>query len=78
MEIVFTCLSNDGKDRVLILRREDGRYSYEEQHFSEDEYEMCWITRGGRGLYDSQATALLEAQGNVTWLITEANTRPRP
>jgi hypothetical protein len=73
-EIVQTVYSRDRKNRIHIVRRSNGTCGYEEEYFSEDEYEMCWIPVGQRPfcVCDSPETALREARGRVIWLIHEA------
>lgn len=48
----------NGKNRVFLIRRGDGRFSKYSEQFSEEEFEMCWLPdeRGG-SLYDSIETA---------------------
>lgn len=70
--VVQEIYNKDRSRRVFIYRREDGLFSYEPWYYSEDEYEMCWIGQRCSGLYDSQETAIREAQANVDWLVTEA------
>lgn len=33
---------------------------------------MCWIPSGAHGIYDSQGTAIRDAEAKVDWLVTEA------
>ena len=48
----------NGKSRVFLVQRLDGRLSKYSEVFSEEEFEMCWLPqeRGG-SLYDSTETA---------------------
>ncbi len=60
----------DKKRRVIIYRGDSGRYGYEQEYFSEDPFEMCWIQTGRAvaGFYDNAETAEREARGNIDWL----------
>ena len=60
----------DKERRIVISRRENGTYFYEEEYFSTHEYEMCWIPKKQHwiGFYDSRDTALREAIANTDWL----------
>lgn len=62
----------DGDSRILIVRREDGRYSFRGQFRGKD---ADWGPPGPYlGIYDSAETAKWEALGNVAWLT---ETQPR-
>ncbi len=58
------------KRRVIILRWNTGTFGYEEEYFSEDIHEMCWIPKGRRiaGFYDTAERAEIEARANIDWL----------
>jgi hypothetical protein len=73
-KVVAEIYSQDQKKRVRIFVRESGTYYYEQDYFSEDEYEMCWVPlrQNPIGHYESQDIAAREAQGNIDWLVTEA------
>lgn len=60
----------DEERRVVIFRRGDGTFFYEEEYFSKHEHEMCWIPKKKQtiGFYDSRETALREAIANTDWL----------
>jgi hypothetical protein len=65
-EIVLETLTNEtGDERVLIVRRADGVFTYRHQ----------WNRDGGwsgaldLGLYDSAGTAEAEARLRVGWLV---------
>ena len=75
----------DGKQRVLIVRRPDGRFSYRLQSYGIDDYrhpgtfkwhdgytpETGWYPPGPYcGIYDSAETAKWEALGKVEWLAS--------
>ena len=61
------------KRRVIIYQNDLGTFGYEQEYFSEDHFEMCWIPTGRKvvGFYDSAATAETEARANVDWLKEE-------
>ena len=63
-------LHPDGKRRVLIVNRGAGRFGYEEQRFSEDEYERCWVPvrQHHLAICDSPETAEREARACIEWL----------
>jgi hypothetical protein len=63
------------KRRVKILRRESGTFYYEQEYFSDEPLEMCWIPTGRRvtGFYDTKETAEIEARGNIDWLKNNTN-----
>ena len=61
--------SKASTERVLVVQRADGAYSFRRQWLSGD-----WGTPGPYcGIYDSQQTAEQEAFGRVPWL---AHLRP--
>lgn len=62
--------SQDKKHRVVILERADGTFFYEEEHFSKQETELCWIPKKRQtiGFYETYETALREAIANIGWL----------
>ena len=62
----------DGDSRILIVRREDGRYSYRAQFRGKDG--ELGPPGPYLGIYDSAETAKWEALGKVAWL---AETQPR-
>lgn len=69
-KILRTINDSEGKRRVYIVRRDNGTFGYEEEYWSDDPYEKCWIPLGDYPLCicDSEETALREAMGNVDWL----------
>ena len=71
-EAVQEIYDQDKERRIVIFQRDDGTFFYEEEYFSRDEYEMCWIPKRQQriGFYDSQETALREAIANTDWLIS--------
>ena len=68
--VLRTIVDNTGMRRVLIIRRSDGLFRFEVEHWSDEPKELCWIPRGGRSvsLCDSEEIALREAIGRVDWL----------
>jgi hypothetical protein len=70
MTTVQTIYDDAKKRRVIILQREDGSFGFEEQRFSDEPLEMCWIPFGRYSVChcDTAERALVEARGRVTWL----------
>jgi hypothetical protein len=66
--------SPDGRTRVTIHRRTDGRYAYSLDRLHEDDvpeyaHRMTyWSSFPGSGLYDSAATARREAAAEYPWV----------
>ena len=60
---VHEIYDHDEERRVVIFRRGDGTFFYQEEYFSRHEYEMCWVPKKQQaiGFYDCQETALQEA-----------------
>lgn len=75
---VRTISHADGKRRVHIVDRGDGTYGYEEEHFSDDPFEMCWVPRRQFPLTicDSSQRAEREARAAVAWLRDEPERQP--
>ena len=59
-----------GKHRVLIVRRDNGNYGWEVEHWSDEPMEQCWIRSGQYpfSICSSEEIALGEALGRVEWL----------
>ena len=74
MTTVRTFTSPDGKRRVLIVDRGGGRFGYNEEYFSEDPDEMCWVALPQYPLTicESAESAEREARGCVDWLRVPA------
>jgi hypothetical protein len=67
-----------GKERVYLIARTDGLYSYGGMQFSDAEFEHCWIQQGaGSSFFDSEATAIREIQAAWPWSRT-VNRENRP
>jgi hypothetical protein len=75
MSTVQTIYDDAKKQRVIIFQREDGSFGFEEQRFSGEPLEMCWIPFG-RYLAchgDTAERALVEARARVAWLSERAH-----
>jgi hypothetical protein len=63
--------SPDNQERVVIVRRLDGTFTYRRQWRSEfsDDADGGWGPLGPDcGIYDSEETAEIEAQQRIEWL----------
>lgn len=58
----------DGRQRVYLLVRADGMFSRWGEHYSDEEFEHCWIPddRGG-SFFDSKETAKKEILSAYPW-----------
>ena len=58
--------------RACVFRRDDGTFGFYEEHFSDDEYERCWVPRwpNTESFCDSLETVLREVRGRVSWLTS--------
>jgi hypothetical protein len=68
--VLRTIVDSTGKRRVLIVRRDNGAYGFEEERWSDDPLEHCW-TPSGKYSFSICATeeiAMREAAGRVGWL----------
>ena len=74
--ILHTFTDQSGKRRVLIVQRDNGAYGFEEEHWSDEPLEHCWIRQGQYpfSICDSEETALREAVGRIGWLAAECGT----
>jgi hypothetical protein len=70
--VVRVFSTEDGKRRVEIYRRDDGHFAFEESYYSDDPEEQCWlpVSRQMVTLCDSEATAVREARGRISWLAS--------
>ncbi len=68
--VLRTITDSTGKRRVLLLRRENGAFGYEVEHWSDEPMERCWIPLGQYpfSICGSEEIALREALGRVDWL----------
>ena len=69
-QVLHTLVDASEKRRVLIVRRDNGAYGFEEEHWSDEPLELCWIRHGQYpfSICDSEETALREAHGRIAWL----------
>lgn len=69
-KIIKTIYSIDKKKRVNFIQKSNGLFTFEEECFSEDPVEMCWISteRQFLSICDSLDSAILEAKGRISWL----------
>ena len=72
MTTIQTIQDEEGKRRVIIFQRADGTFGFEEERYSDDELEQCWIPYGRYfiSICDTYETALSEARGRVDWLAS--------
>ncbi len=72
MKFLKTIFSLDNRKRVNFIQNKNGHFYFEEEHFSDEPLEMCWlpITRQ-LSICDSIDTAIREAKGNIHWLDEE-------
>jgi hypothetical protein len=70
MKSVHTIYDNAKKRRVVVLRRDNGSFGFEEERFSDEPLEMAWIPFGrySVSLCDTAERALAEARSRVQWL----------
>lgn len=68
--VLKTLISPAGKRRVLILRRVNGSFGYEEEFWSDEPLEQCWCSYPSSPyvICDSAETAEREAIANTGWL----------
>jgi hypothetical protein len=67
---VRTITDPSGLRRVVIYRREEGTYGFEEQRFSAAPEECCWlpVCRRSETVCPTEEIAIREARGRVNWL----------
>lgn len=72
-EIAKTIYSKDGSRRVVLFRRPDGTFGFEDQKYSTEPNERCWIPFGrySESRTISAEDALREATGRIAWLAEE-------
>lgn len=68
--ILRKIVDSTGKRRVLIIRRANGSYGWEVEHWSDEPMEQCWIRPGQYpfSICDTVEIAIREALGRVEWL----------
>jgi hypothetical protein len=64
-------ISADGLQRVWIVKREDGSFSY--RRVWDDNFEIADRPGPYCGIYDSAETAEAEARARVPWLAAISN-----
>ena len=71
--ILKEIFSSDLKRKTVIFQREDNSFSFEEQIFSEDPFELCWIPYGKYSIsyFDNALKAEREAKSRINWLENE-------
>jgi len=72
IQITKTIYSTDRKERVHIVRRDDGYFGFVVEYFSDDPVEMAWIPQTSRHpvtICESEQKAELEARSRIDWLI---------
>lgn len=60
------------KRRVVLFRRDDGTFGFQEERFSSDPLEQCWlpfVERRSECRCDSLESAMREARGRIDWLV---------
>ena len=78
-----TFIDASGKRRCTVFACGDGTYSFLEEKFSDDQFEMCWLPvtwRRSHPICVSFEIALREARGRFEWLreVEEAKTGTAP
>ena len=70
MTILQTIEFNDQKRRVVVFRRDDGSFGFEEQRFLLNPLEKAWLPLGEHSdaRFDTAERALIEARKRVPWL----------
>jgi hypothetical protein len=66
----------DGKARVHILHRDDGRYSFHAEAEQESFGDIFWGPLEHSGIYDSAETAEQEATSLYPWLKPQVRRAP--
>lgn len=73
-EVIETVYSTDHNHRVVVLRRADGFFTYQQGFWvpePDDEEASCWIEGDASGIYDGRDTAWSAARVDVPWLAAE-------
>jgi hypothetical protein len=70
MTTVQTITGETEKRRVIVFRRDDGSFGFDEERFSDEPLEMAWIPFGRYSVCrcDTVERALVEARSRVAWL----------
>lgn len=69
-KIVGAFSRRDGVERIIIVEREDGLFTYKKQFT--DRHGVLGKPGPEMGIYDSPETAIAEAQQRVWWLRASA------
>jgi hypothetical protein len=74
MTTVQTITDETRKRRVVVFRRDDGSFGFEEERFSDEPLESAWIPFGRYSVCrcDTAERALVEARSRVPWLAWAA------
>ena len=77
--IIDILLHETGKFRVVIFQCTDGSFGFEDQKFSDEPLEQCWIPTGRHSecFCDSVEQAVTEARTCASWLAHPAGTPPK-
>jgi hypothetical protein len=69
MERLHEIYSADRQRRVVFYKHQGDSFTFEEECWSDDPYERCWILRRSPdSICDSLETAKAEAAGRIDWL----------
>ncbi len=72
-KVLKTILRADGKRRVLIVQRDDGRYSFKEESGFDSPYGKRWAALPPHAtICDTMERAESEAYVTIDWLISMA------
>jgi hypothetical protein len=69
--LIKEVISADGLQRVWIVEREDGAFSY--RRIRDDNSEVAGVPGPYCGIYDSAETAEAEARSRVSWMAEISN-----
>lgn len=68
-KILKTTYSIDQSKRVSFIQGSNGHFSFEEEYFSEEPREKCWLPISHPPcICDSLDTAIREAKNRICWL----------
>jgi hypothetical protein len=79
-EVVETIYDSGRQRRACAFRRDDGTFGFYEEHYSDDQFEQCWVARwpATESVCDTFETVLREIHGRVSWLTaTDSEARNR-
>ena len=70
--VAETIYDKDKKRRVTIFQNQDGTFGFEEDYFSDDPSEQCWVSKWLPGSRcECLDVARREVLGRVAWLTQE-------